>query len=139
VIVTGILSVIVILVLIYLVASTKKSDKQRKIVLSEPVARAIEYIQQNYSNAELDLEEIAKAASISVNYLSTIFKKEMKNTVHNYLNSLRFEISKKLLKETSKNISEISYEVGFKDQSHFTKVFKALSKGQTPQKFRKIS
>ncbi len=46
----------------------------------------------------------------------------------NYLNKIRIEQSKLLLKNTDSSIVEIAMEVGFEDQSYFSKVFKNLTK-----------
>lgn len=53
----------------------------------------------------------------------------------NYLNKIRIEQSKLLLKNTDSSIVEIAMEVGFEDQSYFSKVFKNLTK-MTPKQYR---
>ena len=53
----------------------------------------------------------------------------------NYLNKIRIEQSKLLLKNTDFSIVEIAMEVGFEDQSYFSKVFKNLTK-MTPKQYR---
>jgi AraC-like DNA-binding protein len=133
----GIIIPITVLIALSIFFFRKKQGRARPVIRSEQVNRALHYIQENFNKAELDIEEIARAASISPNWLSTTFKKEMNKTVHGYLTDLRIENAKKLLQETNKNISQIAYEVGFKDQGHFTKVFKSLTEGLTPQNFRK--
>lgn len=44
--------------------------------------------------------------------------------------------AKNLLVGTEKSISEIGYELGYKEKSYFTSVFKKKA-GQTPSEFRK--
>ena len=57
------------------------------------------------------------------------------NSFSNYLNKIRIEQSKLLLKNTDSSIVEIALEVGFEDQSYFSKVFKNLTK-MTPKQYR---
>ena len=59
----------------------------------------------------------------------------MNNLFSNYLNKIRIEQSKLLLKNTDSSIVEIAMEVGFEDQSYFSKVFKNLTK-MTPKQYR---
>lgn len=54
-----------------------------------------------------------------------------------YVKNYRIEISKKLLKDTNKNISEIAYETGFADARYFSKQFKKTV-GIKPTEYRKI-
>ena len=59
----------------------------------------------------------------------------MQPSYRNYLNKIRIEQSKLLLKNTDSSIVEIAMEVGFEDQSYFSKVFKNLTK-MTPKQYR---
>ncbi|AUP77819.1 helix-turn-helix domain-containing protein [Flavivirga eckloniae] len=56
-------------------------------------------------------------------------------SVKNLMNSKRLNESLKEVAFTNKNIQEISYELGFKDDAYFNRVFKT-STGQTPKQFR---
>ena len=73
--------------------------------------------------------------SLNPSYFSSIFKKEVGVSFSNYLNKIRIEQSKLLLKNTDSSIVEIALEVGFEDQSYFSKVFKNLTK-MTPKQYR---
>ena len=57
-----------------------------------------------------------------------MYSKEVGVSFSNYLNKIRIEQSKLLLKNTDSSIVEIAMEVGFEDQSYFSKVFKNLTK-----------
>jgi AraC-like DNA-binding protein len=112
-------------------------DKEKPVVTSESIQRAITFIQENYSK-EMSLSEIAKAASLSPTWLSTAFKKEVKIGLSQYIMEFRIKKSCELLLNTKKSVTEIAYLTGFKDQSHFTKIFKKLKK-TTPSEFRQNS
>ncbi len=56
-------------------------------------------------------------------------------SVKKLMSSKRLKESQKEVAFTDKNIQEISYELGFKDDAYFNRVFKN-STGQTPKQFR---
>ena len=56
-------------------------------------------------------------------------------TPHVYLANLRIEKARRLLTETAHPIIEIAAMVGYQSQSHFTKIFKAIT-GLTPRAYR---
>ena len=86
-------------------------------------------------NEDINLETIANIVHLNPSYFSSIFKKEVGVSFSNYLNKIRIEQSKLLLKNTDSSIVEIALEVGFEDQSYFSKVFKNLTK-MTPKQYR---
>ena len=52
------------------------------------------------------------------------------------VDKVRFDTAKKLLLETSLNIEDVSHEMGFKDHSHFSRMFRRIS-GLSPREYRK--
>jgi AraC-like DNA-binding protein len=62
-------------------------------------------------------------------------KQELGFTVGDDLTKVRVDRAKRLLDESEYPISQIAQEVGFSDQSYFTKVFKKLEQC-TPREFR---
>jgi YesN/AraC family two-component response regulator len=83
---------------------------------------------------KITLVEAAKTVHFSSQYLSKIFKEETGYTFKQYLNMIRIENSKKLLKEGDLSLMDICYLVGFSDQSHFSRTFKKIS-GMSPKKY----
>ena len=79
---------------------------------------------------------MAHLLHLSSSYFSSLFKKETGVNFSTYLSQVRIEESKKLLKNTNYTIMQIAMEVGFEDQSYFTKVFKNNT-GLTPKEFRR--
>jgi len=99
------------------------------------VERAMKCMRTNY-NKNLTLGKIAKAACVNTYYLSHLFKKELGMTVVDYLTKVRIEEAKRLLQNDRMSIIEIALEVGYEDQSYFSKVFKK-SEHTTPMVYRK--
>ena len=101
----------------------------------DTIHKAIDYINNNYMN-KLTLQDIADHVFLSPTYFSKVFKDETAQTPIGFLTAVRVEASKKLLRDTNVNISEIPGLVGFEDQSYFTRVFKKIE-NQTPADYRK--
>jgi len=98
---------------------------------------AIDYIRQHY-NESFSLEDVAKAAHLSVSRLSHIFKEQTGLTIIDYLTNVRIEYAKELLISTNKNCTEICFESGYNDQSYFTRTFKEIV-GVPPKQFREMN
>jgi two-component system response regulator YesN len=107
------------------------SQDARKVTQIRP---AINYIDANY-NKPVTLAEVAKASHLSVSRLAHIFKEQMGITIIDYLTSVRIERAKQLLLATEQNCTEICFEVGYNNQSYFTRTFKGLV-GMTPRQFK---
>jgi transcriptional regulator GlxA family with amidase domain len=97
------------------------------------VARVREYIHSNYSR-NIELEELANAAGLSMYHLIRVFQKETGLPPHAYLTHLRVSRAKKLL-DLNLPLSQIALDTGFTDQSHFTRHFKRIT-GVTPGQYR---
>jgi transcriptional regulator GlxA family with amidase domain len=96
--------------------------------------KAERFIWENYTR-KVSLQEIADAAELSAPYFSMIFKNEMGENLSHHLNRLRVEKAKILLKDSELSLSDISKLCGFKDQSWFSKIFKAFA-GTSPGEYR---
>ena len=75
---------------------------------------------------------------ISMNYslFSSAFKTYTGTNFVNFLRDLRMEEAKKLLTETDLKVNEISVKIGYDNEKHFMKSFRA-SVGVTPGEYRK--
>ena len=96
---------------------------------------AIAYIENNHKN-KLSIDEIAKKAGLSKYHFCRVFKTLTDQTVIQYVNTVRIEKAKQLLKNPYLNITEICFKVGFSDISHFNKIFKRMV-GMTPSGYKK--
>lgn len=102
----------------------------------ELVKNAKKHILENYQDCSLDRNKLAKNINISSVYLGELFKKTTNKTLPQYINELRIEKAKELLKNSNDSIEQISYNIGFNSPNYFSKVFKNLT-GITPKEFRK--
>jgi len=97
--------------------------------------RATEFIEESLAD-DLSLAEIARAADLSPYHFARAFKQSTGLTPLRYLMERRIERAKHLLADTELPIVQVSYQVGFKSQSHFTTIFRRLT-ATTPRAYRK--
>lgn len=98
------------------------------------VRRACDYIRENFRQ-DITLNNIAGYLELSESYTSRIFNKQMGMNIPAYINQLRVEEARELLKSTNKKIYEIALEVGYSSTIAFHVAFKK-QEGITPIEFR---
>ncbi|MCQ5129876.1 AraC family transcriptional regulator [Butyricicoccus faecihominis] len=101
---------------------------------SEPIVQVLDYIRHNYWRP-LRQDEVAVAAHLNKSYLSQLFQKKLGMTYSRYLEYVRIQEAKRLLRTTNKTAAEIAEAVGFSGQNYFAKIFKS-EVGVSPIKFR---
>ena len=69
------------------------------------------------------IEVLAHLCATNETKLKTVFKKVHKITIYGYIQNLRLQKANLLLKEQYLNIGQITKEVGYKHQGHFSKLF----------------
>jgi AraC-like DNA-binding protein/ligand-binding sensor protein len=97
------------------------------------IYRSISFIRQNYQR-DITLQDVSEHVGLTPTYFSKLFGEEMAMSYTDYLNRVRIESAKLLMKEDL-TLAEISQRAGFNDQSYFSKVFRKLE-GQSPLKWR---
>jgi AraC-like DNA-binding protein len=96
--------------------------------------RVREHIHSRLSE-RIELNELAAIAGLSDCHFSRAFKQSMGIPPHRYVMQRRIEVAAVLIEQTDRPLSEIALEVGFSDQSHFTRMFSRLA-SQTPRDYR---
>ena len=102
---------------------------------SDIIEIAKDQIRKTYMSDEISLNTIAAEVGMSPSYFSSIFSKEMGKTFVEYFTEIRMDRAKELLMCSSMKISEIGYEVGYKDPHYFSYIFKK-TQNCTPKEFR---
>lgn len=95
----------------------------------------IDYMNENL-HQNLTLREAAKMCFISPSYFSKIFYEEIGENFSSYRTTLKMNQAKTMLRTTDKLIKQIALDLGFNDDSYFTKQFKSYE-GITPRQYRK--
>ena len=106
------------------------NNKSIKLILR----KAVEYLQQHY-HEPITLNEVAEHTFVSTYYISRMFKKEMGKNFVDYLNELRIEKAKELLKDVRYKTYEVAEKVGIPDAHYFSRLFKKYV-GKTPTEYR---
>lgn len=86
---------------------------------------------------DLSLSELAEVADLSQFHFARAFRKSTGQTPQQYLMQQRIERAKQLLSKEDLPIVEISLRTGFKNQSHFTTLFRKFTK-HTPKIWREL-
>lgn len=111
------------------VSATKEKKKKIKS------RKMIDYINQNFTR-KLRSDEVAMICGLSKSRCLHLFKEETGASLSEYIKKLRVDYGKYLLLNTDVKIADCAIEIGFFDQSHFTKTFKQMEK-RTPAQFRR--
>lgn len=98
------------------------------------VKKMFAYMEKNY-NQDLKLENIAKIFNYNSAYLGKIFKKEMKESFNNILDTIRIDNAKRLLLQSDLKVYQISEQVGYGNIDYFYSKFKK-NVGYSPKEFR---
>lgn len=101
---------------------------------SDAIYKAIHYMRSNFIE-KITLDDVAAEIFLSPAYFSKIFKEQTGFNFNQYLNKLRIEKSKSLLRNSRIPLVDIAGMVGYEDQSYFSKVFKKIT-GNSPGKYR---
>lgn len=86
---------------------------------------------------KLTVPEIAQQFGISTSYLARVFHQTCGCSLASYTVRRRIGEAQTLLLQTALPISEIAHQVGYDNQSYFTKLFTQLS-GVSPLRYRKL-
>ncbi len=111
----------------------EKRDKESADA-DDVLHQARRYIETNF-DSQLNLAEVAGKVGLSSSYFSRSFKKKFGISFSDYLNQLRLDKARRLLRNSRKNISEIAAETGYNDSNYFSKVFKKET-GLAPTEYR---
>ena len=112
-----------------LLAANDGSLKDNKI------QAAIKYIEDNFDK-DLNMAVVSNEISMNYSLFSVAFKNYTGENFVTYVKTLRMDKAKALLEETDLKVNEISKAVGYDNEKHFLKSFKAFV-GVSPSEYRK--
>lgn len=96
--------------------------------------RSIQWIEVNYGRS-ISLNELAQLEGYSLTYYCEWFKTLMGTTPQRYIQTLRIERTKALLRETDLSIWQIAQQVGYEHHGSLTRLFRQVEQ-TTPQQYR---
>ena len=102
---------------------------------------AMSEIENNYSDVQLNVSQIADRLGVSIVYLSKCFKKHKETNISDYLTAFRIAKAKEMLsdrKTWNLPMKEVASQCGFGSVRTFMRVF-SKSEGVSPGQFRTSS
>lgn len=115
-------------------------EKVQKDILQKFESLLNHYFQSDKPQT-IGLPSVAYCAEqmyLSANYFGDLIKKETGKSAQEYIQLKLMDIAKEKIFDTSKSISEVAYELGFKYPQHFTRLFKQRV-GYTPNEYRTLN
>lgn len=91
--------------------------------IPQTILQARRFLDENFA-ADVSIERVAKQVRVSPQYLVSAFKKHLGMTPARYLWRCRLDYGAHLLQRTGLSISEIAYQVGYKNPYHFSRQVK---------------
>ncbi len=101
---------------------------------SRRILKVKNFISKNYMD-EIRLAQLADIAGMSTSAFSRFFKLHTGRNLTDYIIDMRLGAASRLLVDTARSISEISFSCGFNNLSNFNRIFKK-KKGCSPSEFR---
>lgn len=99
--------------------------------------RAAMELFERCASEELHLEDMARRVGLSPFHFLRLFKREAGVTPHQFLIRARIRRAIPLLRDTSRPVTEIAYDVGFGDLSNFIHAFRR-EVGCSPRQYRNV-
>lgn len=85
--------------------------------------RISDFFNKNIDNEEVAVSDICEAMHMSRSQLYRKFGALTDRSISDYFRSFRLHRAKELLKTTNLNVTQVAFEVGFKNLSHFSTSF----------------
>lgn len=102
---------------------------------NDRITLVYDYVQANFKQP-ISLKEISDLVNMAIPSFCRYFKKLTGKTFTRFVNEIRIVHACKLLNEDHLSISDISFESGFNNFSHFNRLFKDIT-GQNPSVYRR--
>lgn len=109
-----------------------EGESQGELPLIEQMTK---YIDNNFTDSNFTVQQMADHFNLSLNYLSSFFKEQTGQNVVYYLTNLRVEKAKSLLSSSDMPVKDVAENSGYYNVSSFIRRFKQIT-GYTPGEYR---
>ena len=107
----------------FIIQAVKELYENHNPDLPYEVKRAIQYIEDHFSEESLSIQEIAEEIGLSSTHLSRVFKTATGDTVWDYLTKLRIRKACRILRTSNAKIYEVAEMTGYASPQYFSQVF----------------
>lgn len=104
---------------------------------SDRINKVFDYVMEHFKE-DIRIEQVADIASMSESGFSRYFKNRTKKNFSHFVNEIRIGYACKRLMESDLSVSQVCFESGFNNLTHFNKQFKEIVKC-TPYQFQRRS
>jgi AraC-like DNA-binding protein len=125
--------------LILLLLHTRSADTVLDLFahLFSPRKASLVEVVKAHLYQDLPLNRLATLAGMSLSTFKREFQQQFQEPPGQYFRTQRLEKAKQLLQTPALSISEVAYQVGFKDVAHFSRAFRQYCQ-LTPTQFRQM-
>jgi transcriptional regulator GlxA family with amidase domain len=116
-------------------AATPRDSLPRGGLAPGSLRRVREHVEKNLTG-KLQTEELAGLAGLSPGHFNRAFRQSTGQPPHQYVLRRRVAIAAELLEKTDRALADIALDVGFADQSHFSRTYASVT-GETPSASRR--
>lgn len=116
------------------ILALRGGERRKRNERPEVIQQALTYIHYHFRE-NIRAADVAEHIGYSPNYFSTEFKKQLGVSFQVYLQELRLDFAKKLLKLSDRSVTEVCYLCGFNTPSHFSQMFKKRF-GKSPERYK---
>ena len=113
---------------------TEKNSGYKK----RDIMDVLNYIYENYLDDNFSVKSMASHFQTSVSNISHFFKKNMEVTISQYVEQIKLERAKEMLRTSDKKVSEIAEILRYANSTAFIEMFKKYE-GVTPGVYRESS
>lgn len=98
------------------------------------VSRVVRYVEENYSDYNLNLNSMAEGLKRNSRYISRVFKEETQMGILDYINTVRIDKAKELMTERKYTMEELAALVGYNNVRSFRRAFVKIT-GEMPSTY----
>ena len=117
-----------LLELLFLIDTIDDSERLRAFLTGareKSAKRSIGHLMREFRCHNLTVQDFAELSGRSLSSFNRDFKRQYGTTPHKWLVEVRLERAMELIKTTNMSVTEISFEIGYDNISHFISAFKA--------------
>lgn len=97
--------------------------------------RAVALVFDRLSDSEFSVDDLCAGLNMSQSTLYRKLKVTAGQSANEFIQNIRLKYAARLLRETSRTVSEITFDVGFSDSSYFSRAFRKCF-GVSPKQWR---